>query len=791
MRSGPGGRARLGVGMGGAAPGPSDARRRAVREERAARPLLPMLARTGLDAWSEWFAAQDHPFARAWAEFYPDPDQRAGGVAPDPEAAAVLGSLAVSAREFFLAEQAEALEAAVAAVRRVAALPFLGLMLFLNRFEPWGSSQDPSVVPDDLDFELACQAVAGDAGRDGLPFEPVDVLTALGLLAQVRLLAHAVTAADRFVAPAEASGAGGAGTGDEAVRNDLLARRLVRRGAAYPVHARRLSVALSGAHRAALVDRVGFDVEDFVAVADALMSLYREQVPPAVDKAVAAAAQAAAASAADGAPDVAVRPVAFVLAAQAWIVPAVVPTVGAVRDRLAEPTRSRFDAVLAATGLRPGDGQPLKGVLDEPAARDRPFLLFDGPAGAGPDGRRLLVAGPGALLSDMAPAVESLLSRTFGQGWPPARARAVDGLAVDLLASRLPGCRTFASVYVDPPDGSGRFEMDGLVLFDDMAVFVEGKGAPFKLASRRGSVDRYRGQVNDLVGHGAAQLARDARLLDGGPVPLLDERGTAVGLLDPAAVRRSFQVLPTLDDLGDVGTALGLLDAWGVLQPDQTPWIVAVTSLAIVVDSLRGPAELAAYMEWRQRWARDPRLLIADEIEMFALFQRSVDLPGKLREAGEDSRVIFASGQPPFDDYYSGRDGTGPVSPLPRVRLTPRFRRFADELTRLRPDGWLGAASAALHAPESVQLACDDRQGERTLAAAATRGGALVTGDLEFATVMVAPGLPWPEAFREFRLAERYDAAEIVLMFRADGTRLRLEWACRGSDPAPPPRWAA
>ncbi len=778
--------------MNGSRREPSDAQRRTVREQRAARAAVPLLARTGLDVWAEWFARQEHPFAQAWSGFFPGPRERAAGLAPDPRATAELTALAPSAREHFLAEQAKALDAAVTVMRRIQPLPFLGLMLFLQRFQPWGASQDPSEVPDDLDYELACQAIAGESPAEDADFNPFDVVAALDLFGQVRYLAHAVNTADRFIPRAnDSSDKVTVEVSDERVRNDLLAPRLVWRGAAYPPHARRLVRALGSAHGPAMLERLGFDVGDYVAVSEGLAAHWRDSVPPAVDKTLESTKRAVAAAAAEGLPEILARRIGFIVAAREWIVPAIAPTLGELRERLCEPTRSRLEAVLAGTGLRPGDASPLKGVLDEPAARDRPFLLFASRSALWPDGQRLLVANPGALLSDMAPTVESLLSRTFAQRWPAARARAVDGLAVDLLASLLPGARVFTSVYVTAPDGSGRFEMDGLVLFDDMAVFVEGKGAPFKLAGRRGSVDRYRGQVKDLLGHGAAQLARDAQLLNGGPVPLLDAGGATVGVLDPALVRRSFQVLPSLDNLGDIGTSMALMDAWGVLVPGQVPWVVAVTDLAIVVDSLRGPAQLAGYLEWRQHWAREPRLIIVDEIEMFVLYQRAVDLHAKLREAGPDGRVIFASGQPAFDDYYSGLEGTGPSGPLPRMRLTPKFRRFVDELTRLGPTGWLGAASAAVQAPESVQLACDHRPVERSGASAAGREGATVTGDSEFAIVTAGTHLSWPEAYEQHRLAERYAESQFVLLFRAHGSRLRLEWACRGSEPDPPPRWTA
>ncbi|MBR7742994.1 hypothetical protein KC207_06800 [Phycicoccus sp. BSK3Z-2] len=766
---------------------PSEAQRRAVQDERASRAKVPLLERTGLDVWADWFRRQEHPFAQAWGEFFPGPDERAVGFAPDAEAVGVLTELAPSAREFFLGEQSAALDAATKALRRIDSLPLLALMLFLQRFSKWGASEDPSEVPDDLDYEIACQIVAGQGPTENVGFNPRDVIGALNLLGQVRYLAYAVNIADGFMPRGEPSAA--IAMRDEVVRNRLLARRLVWRGSAYPSHDRELVRWLGAAHGPAMIERLGFDVADYAAVADALVSHLRDSVSEAVEKALESADAVAAAAPESRRVDA--RRFAFIIAAHEWIVPAVAPSVADVRARLDEPTRSRLGAVLMATGLRPGDGAPLRSVLDEPAARDRPFMLFPSPTSPSSNGERLLVADSGALLTDMASTVESLMSRTFGQRWPAARARAVDGLAVDLLASLLPGARVHTSVHIDAPDGSGRFEMDGLVLFEDMALFVEGKGAPFKLAGRRGSVDSYRGQVRDLLGHGVEQLARDARLLDGGPIPLLTAQGQTVGLLDPASVHRSFQVLPCFDDLGDIGTARTLLEAWGLVDPGQHPWIVAVTDMAVVVDALHGPAQLVGYLEWRERWGGESRLMLVEEIEMFVLYQRAVDVQAKLRDAGSENLVMFASGQPAFDDYYSGLEGTGPVSPAPRLRLTPRFRRFADELTRLRPPGWLGAASAAVQAPESVQLACDDRSVQRSGASAVGSRGAVVSGDTEFAVVTVGPDLSWQDAYKEYDLARRYMQCRFVLFFRARGSRLRMEWACRGSDSSPPPRWSS
>jgi hypothetical protein len=63
----------------------------------------------------------------------------------------------------------------------------------------------------------------------------------------------------------------------------------------------------------------------------------------------------------------------------------------------------------------------------------------------------------------------------------------------------------------------------------------------------------------------------------------------------------------------------------------RTPWIIGVTDLHVVIDVLYKPAQLVGYLDFRDRWTRDARLVIADELELLALFLHQVDLAAKLR----------------------------------------------------------------------------------------------------------------------------------------------------------------
>lgn len=777
-------------------PIPEQFRRRAreIDAERAARQPVPMLGRISFDTWSEWFIQQDHPFARAWSDYYPTPERRAGGSLPAPATIEQLRELAPDAREHFLQAQRDAIEDARRAIQNSDGLTLLSILLLKTQFAPWGSDREDLELSPELDLELASQEVLAQRSTESVSTDPLQIGAALSLIERVRLLACAVNVAEGFLSTAEdyenLSNQGHIGD-DQNVRNYLLMRRLMHRGAAYGVHARQLSLALGRTYEDSLVKRVGFSVRDMIALADGVLSLWRERIPAAFDHA-AWLVNTAEANVEDPALKPLVQHAAILAGTKEYLIPNLAPHVDELGQRLPEPTRSRLDALISRLSLRPGQGQQLRSALDEPVTRERPFILFDDTlSNTSNNETRLLAANTRALTTDMVSTVEALLAREFSQGWSAARANAVDSYAVEILASRLPGCRAFTSVYVDLSDGPGRFEIDGLILFDDSVLFIEGKGAPFKLAGRRGSVDNYRSQVKNLIGGGAKQLARDAFLLQQrSPFPVTDRSGNVLTIFDPTSIRRSFQILPCLDSLGDVGTNLRLLDEWGIVPPDESPWIVALTDMRIVIDALRGPAELVAYLDWRRRWVRDPRIIIIDEIEMFTLFQRAVDMRLKLRDISED-RVMFASGQPAFDDYYAGLEGSGPRSEQPRLRLTPRFRRFVGELQRVRPERWLGAAAVALQAPESIQVTFDRREIERDLAASTHRDGVVVRGADDFRIIVINQHLTWPEVYADGGVAASYADADLVFLCRAVGSRIRLEWACRGDEVDPPPRWCA
>jgi len=157
-------------------------------------------------------------------------------------------------------------------------------------------------------------------------------------------------------------------------------------------------------------------------------------------------------------------------------------------------------------------------------------------------------------------------------------------------------------------------------------------------------------------------------------------------------------VIPTFDGLGQAGSNLDFLRAWGILPSDADPWIISVPDLKLVVEALSRPGELISYLDFRKRWSNDARVRLYNEADMLAMFLEGTDIWAKLEDAESagSAQILISGAQTRFDDWYNFLSGTGPAAPKPRKKSSARVRRLVDELHRVRPPGWLHATSALL-----------------------------------------------------------------------------------------------
>jgi hypothetical protein len=481
-------------------------------------------------------------------------------IEPDEVLEDEVESLAREATGRFEAAQRRALKDLADAVAGVDPVPILAGMIFLTRLRTWGSYYEPHAVPASIDLELVAAMIANDAGpRRAATVE--DLRTIAAAAQSVRWWAHALGAASRKADDESV---------ESVVRNRQLSRWLVMRGSAFPEHAH--SVARELDRRGSMRARFGFSVEDIISLRADIDVQWESRITPAPEEAWTQASRISGETPRGTSEASETHYTAFVAAAMR-LLPAALCIALDPEDSVRSGGHRRCVAINRLS-LRPGEAKPVTSVFVDPPQRFKPFLLLPPPLG---DPRfegseTAVLVHPGVLTTELHLTVDALLSPNSST-WPLTRANAVDRHTIALLEKVLPGARGLHNVFIETE--AGWEEVDGIVVFDDIVLVIEGKGAPLKTTAKRGSVEKLVGQLRELVTYGHAQLERDTNyVLAGRPARFMDKKGNCLLEVDGSTVRRCYQLMPTLDGLDNFGTSLPRLVELGVLPAEATPWIV-------------------------------------------------------------------------------------------------------------------------------------------------------------------------------------------------------------------------
>ncbi|WP_131769798.1 hypothetical protein [Candidatus Protofrankia californiensis] len=476
---------------------------------------------------------------------------------------------------------------------------------------------------------------------------------------------------------------------------------LTIRGSAYGIHSEAVASELYARYNPWLRRNIGFDLDDLYRILEAFRKRWSTEVPRAFR--------------------------------ESMIVSGLMSRAGRLRKRTTRRTdryrRELVDRIARAVSFRLEDlegvdsivlGRVLEVLAIAPGSHpgwgadafaqspllDRPFFV---------DGARALLVLPGRVGTEGTILLEPVLKAHFGSDYSRHRAKTVDDEARKIIAGLLPGCSSYGSMfYSKTAQGrSNDFEVDGIVLYEDIAIVIEGKGGYLGVPSRRGDEKRLKNELKDIIGKAYRQASRATAALQAGQ-EFRSKSGRERFRVSAGTIRKTYILIPTLQPLEGFEVGAKILQSLGVVPPSADFWCVSVPVLKLASEVLAGPAELVAYFDFREAVLSCENLMIPDEVELLGVFLWGTDM-GEMREktleAGkfEGKRGIGYLGgmQEDFDDYYRYITNQGPPAIKPYKRMTEIARSYVRRLEAERPDGWLEMTSACLRLPYSGMVWVD------------------------------------------------------------------------------------
>ena len=594
-----------------------------------------------------------------------------------------LAALREPAHAEFRAELVAAIERLRELLRHGDPLHTVALVQARNLMRPWGGYYEPTERGGENSVELVASLVASQLpapDAEALPDDQMQhVFDEISRILELVFLVNFTHRRDGDV-------------GEEALRFTSAMHWMSIRGDSFGDHGRELAIAVFPPFDQWMTTAYGFTIGDAINVADAVENLSevsvnalldharefaagvgaylndRERLPREVRENVVTAADRENAA-----------QYAFVDAFQSSLPQTTTFTLDELCE--AEPSleRDRVAAVLRELTVEVGSVEPASysGLFDPSPLVERPFLKH---------GDRYMLPVPGMLSRDIFTVFDARLMRAR-PGYPQSRAKTLDRLAVELIGSALPGADTYTNLHYGPD------ELDGLVVFEDIAFVVEGKGSAISFQARRGDLNRLVNEIRRSVEEALDQgvRARDFILAPGESV-FLDSRGSEVVRLPDGAIREVHIVNPTIHELAGNALQLTQFRSRGLFPTGELPWSVYINDLRVIVETCENAAIFLHYLVWRSRLALGEEIVVTDEIDLWGAYLLAV----RFQPLGEDGFHHLGNCSTDFDAYYDGLMGRGPRREAPHKFLAEPARSFVERMAIERPPDWMEAAGVVL-----------------------------------------------------------------------------------------------
>lgn len=327
----------------------------------------------------------------------------------------------------------------------------------------------------------------------------------------------------------------------------------------------------------------------------------------------------------------------------------------------------------------------------------RPFVTIDGKA-------TLIL--PRRLLSDFFDLFDRYLlsacvsnGEKSGSAYTKCRAAVLDSLVAHTLSRILPNASIGVNIRLK---GQSQAEKDIVCYYEDIALAIETKGAPYKSSALRGSPALIE-HLQRNVGKAAEQACESAAAI-ASLTPMEFESTTEEFPSPNHAPRAIYPWVVTGHGPSCIDSSSNELRAMNILPEDADVLVSSVDRFFIFVKLFCEPDLFIAYLDFRRSLDRRPWVQYVDEFEAIGFFLTQTTSKWLTKRHGEQLTLKGTFQEHLREIVSSAEIGFFGDVPLHQMKCVPIVNDFITELRTQRPSGWLQAASAALRTPLDCQL---------------------------------------------------------------------------------------
>jgi hypothetical protein len=203
-------------------------------------------------------------------------------------------------------------------------------------------------------------------------------------------------------------------------------------------------------------------------------------------------------------------------------------------------------------------------------------------------------------------------------------------------------------------------ELDGLILYDNYAFFVEVKGHTVSDKAKDGNLNKIKDHIDKIIDHSHQQAVRAANYFKSAVTThYKNKKGQSV-TLDSSPVEHIFYISLSLDPISNIANHIKADNSLKLFTGGAIPWVVNLYDLMVITDMLEGPSFLIHFLMRRNEFFKAKKMTMTDELDILIYYlQDGLHYDDLISDPTMD-RYEFSSQSHLINDYYFYQAGMSP-----------------------------------------------------------------------------------------------------------------------------------
>ncbi len=291
------------------------------------------------------------------------------------------------------------------------------------------------------------------------------------------------------------------------------------------------------------------------------------------------------------------------------------------------------------------------------------------------------------------------------QKYLKSRDEYVEETSLRYIRTLLPSSKVFPKLRYGPIEGSKPqlYELDGLVIYDDVLIIIEAKAGQIPRQKKRGSIQGIIDSLSEILTKANDQATRALRFIKSAPsVIFYNDRGVPVVQIEQKKFENIFIILINDEPLYELSSHLSTAKKLGLVIGKEWPWFVYLNDLRIVSEIINHPSIFLHYLRERIAQNEDSLIEAFDEMDYFGRFLQN-DLSHQEERFKDVDRFMISSHTQDLDAYYSSSQVQGSITSKPYFKMDSVFEALLSRLEDEQPNHFVSVCLHLLESNEAIR----------------------------------------------------------------------------------------